>query len=244
MKKISFIFFCSIIFGQFLAQKENRILLELSTGINSFEMKRFNQYYVDSFTNSNNIHNLKIKKGFNRTVGLQIRVYKSFCLGTGFTYLYANKKIENASIDFKYYQSDPLITNITIQNDAKIFHFNFQYIIPHLSKREHFFAKNFTNSLTASFGYGYSKCLINYLTINKIVEFKSQSKFFSIAFSTDYILTRNNIFSSIGLKIGYNQMSTGVLRDEDKIDWIVKGYYPINLDFSGFFSSFVFKIGI
>ncbi|MBI2257563.1 MAG: hypothetical protein HYU67_01540 [Flavobacteriia bacterium] len=236
--------FLLLFVGELQAQKGVRFFFEVSGGVNSFAMERFNQYYVDSFAKINNIHDVKTTKGFNRSVVFHYFISSTFSIGTTFTYLYSKEKFENATIDFPYNESSNIInSDIIIQNDAKIFGLSVAYYLPFFRKKTNFYTKHFSSSINATFGYAYTKSLLNYSTVNRQLDFKARNIFASFALGIDYKITKKLFFSSIGIKIGYNQLESKVLKDKDNTDWIVLGYYPINLDFSGFYGSLVFKLG-
>jgi hypothetical protein len=98
-------------------------------------------------------------------------------------------------------------------------------------------------------GIGFSKIISDLQPPNGVIEpkeylyFTSQDFHGQVGLKFEYDFTKQPIFSTLGIRGGYQYFVTKTVKDRLDNEWIVQGENPINLDFSGLYFGVYLKFG-
>lgn len=236
------------------AQNEKQILsVEFGYGANLFDMGTLNQFYIDSFAARPSINLLeeRITSGQDFRLGVNYRPTGLFDFG-----IYGNYQFGNSEASSNITFTDELGTPIgdrtrtfELRTEAIGAGISTTWYISHLLKFQE--KENKLNRLHLGVelngGVGFSRATaeliyetvpINYdYTILTSRDFQGQG-----GIKLEYDLTTSPIFTTLGIRLGYQYFSTKTLQDPSGTDWLVNTR-PINLDFSGGYFGVYVKIG-
>lgn len=233
---------------------QNRLSFEFGYCVNSYSMGKLNEFYIDSFAIKPHINLLQdyIKSGQQFRLGIYYKPIGLFDFGLYGFYQYGNTK------------SRPLLTETdefgwTIQEHRGSFELrteaisvgiNTTWYVSHLLKfqdKENTL-KRFHFGIEINGGVGFSKAIadIRYETfpIASTYDFFNSRDFQGqVGLKAEYDFTKFPLFTTLGIRFGYQYFRTKTVKDRLGRDWEVLGQYPINLDFSGFYFGTYLKLG-
>lgn len=254
MKKI-IIFSLSLLCGTIKAQdNQNRLSFEFGYGINGYSMGKLNEFYIDSFALKPHINVLQdyIKSGQQFRLGINYKPIGLFDFGLYGSYQYGNSK------------SRPLLTetdefgwpiqehrgSFELRTEAISVGINTTWYVSHLFKFQ--VKENTLNrfhfGIELNGGIGFSKSIadIRYETfpIASTYDFFNSRDFQGqVGLKAEYDFTKFPLFTTLGIRFGYQYFRTKTVKDRLGKDWEVLGQYPINLDFSGFYFGTYLTLG-
>jgi hypothetical protein len=243
-----------LLYGQTMAQdNKNRLSFDFGYSINSYSMGKLNEFYIDSFAFQPNINLLqnKITKGQQYRLGLNYQPTGLFDVG-----IYGNYQFGNST-------SNPLITqtddwgfpiqehrgNFELRTEAFGIGVSTTWYITHLLKFQE--KDNTLNRLHIGIelngGVGYSKAILDLrfetLSFASYNDFNSRDFQGQAGLKVEYDFTKNPIFTTLGIRAGYQYFRTRTIKDRLDKEWVVLDTYPINLDFSGLYLGAYLKLG-
>lgn len=243
---------CPALFAQFETEK---LSFEFGYGLNKYSMENLNRYFIDSVTSQSNpkILDKKIEKGQKFDLSINYRPSKYFNIGLFSSYQYgsqssAPKFIETdnfGNVIAKHERSYELKTQaISFGINSTLF----LNTLLKLDQKNSKFLQNLKLGVGLNGGAAYSKVIsdmrsksfpsASYYEFFESMDFQGQA-FIDIG----YYFSKSNLFSSIGIKLGYQYFVTKTVRDRLDNEWVIFNEYPINLDFSGFFIGTYIMIG-
>ncbi|PWH82905.1 hypothetical protein DIT68_13490 [Brumimicrobium oceani] len=236
------------------SQKIDRLSFQLGYGVNYFKMVDLNTAFSNGFLeNELEMDDFEIKTGNSFEFNLLYQSIKLFDFGVYAGYQYTIKNSTPSSYKMNEfnlpieecegrYELRTEALTIGITNSWYI-----DQIVNNVEK------DNFLNRLRygveLSAGIGFSKIISNLLPAKGAV---NQSEYFAytssdfqsqIGLKAEYDLTTTPIITSLGLRVGYQFLKTGEVRDAANQVWNVNDQYPITLDFSGVYFGVYIKIG-
>jgi hypothetical protein len=115
-------------------------------------------------------------------------------------------------------------------------------------EKENTFLNSFHIGIDMNAGIGYSKSIVDlrdpeFANASTYDYFTSKDFQGQVSLKFEYDYLKSPVISSIGIKGGYQYFKTKTVKSRQGNDWIIKGEYPINLDFSGFFGAVYITIG-
>ena len=236
------------------AQNEKQILsVEFAYGVNQFDMGALNQYYIDSFAARPGINLLeeRITSGQHFRLGVNYRPIVLLDIGIYGNYQFGNSEA-SSNITFTDELGTPIgdrTRNFALCTEAIGAGISTTWYISHLLKFQE--KENKLNrvhlGVELNGGIGFSRA-ISELTY----EIESMNYEYEILTSRDfqgqggikleYDLTTSSIFTTLGIRLGYQYFNTQTLQNLAGNDWLVNTR-PINLDFSGGYFGVYVKIG-
>lgn len=232
----------------------NRLSFEFGYGINSYSMGKLNEFYIDSFALKPHINVLQdyIKSGQQFRLGINFKPIGLFDFGLYGSYQYGNSK------------SRPILTetdefgwpiqehrgSFELRTEAISVGINTTWYVSHLLKFQD--KENTLNrfhlGIELNGGIGFSKTVadIRYETfpIASTYDFFNSRDFQGqVGLKAEYDFTKSPLFTTLGIRFGYQYFRTKTVKDRLGRDWEVLGQYPINLDFSGFYFGTYLKLG-
>jgi len=251
MKLISIALILSL--SSFLFGQESKIFsFDFGYGVNEYNMSKLNDFYIDSFagTPENDLLREYVEKGNNFKLGVNYRLID--CLDVG---LYGNYQFSSLkSRPWKKYT----------ENNGKVSYSKGEYelrteaISVGISSTFYFSELlNFTETsynrvhlgLELNGGVSFAKVS----AIHTVYTFKTydlSEEYFSkeifqgqLGLKIEYDFTQTPIFTTLGLRAGYQFLKSGTARDAADQEWLINDKYPINLDFSGFYFGVYLKLG-
>lgn len=233
----------------------SKIFFEVGYSQQNVKMENLNRYFIDSFAFKINDLSSHIEKGQNIYIKFKIRPKSFFDIGvfieTQSSKVTSKPILKTLDEDLNLIMTEGLYslairsTNIGIANTwylNQILRFN----------RENKFLDRLDFGLDALLGIGLPYVVSEFHnTAVKPISI-SQSKWYSkdlfgkIGISLEYYFLKKTIFSSLGLKAGYQFYKTKTLTNRLGRNWEAPEYAvykPINLDFSGLYYGIYLKIG-
>lgn len=227
--------------------------VEFGYGVNQFDMGSINQFYIDSFAAKPSVDLLeeRITSGQHFRLGINYRPMGLFDFGFYGSYQYGNSEsnITRSITD----ETGAPISNASgtfeLRTEAIGAGLSTTWYISHLLKFQEKENKlhRLHIGLELNGGVGYSRAIseliyetgpINYdYTILTSRDFQGQG-----GIKLEYDLTTSPIFTTLGIRLGYQYFSSKTLQDPSGTDWLVDTR-PINLDFSGGYFGVYVKIG-
>jgi hypothetical protein len=257
MKTHQILLLSSVGFSQTLhAQPSHqpRLSVDIGYGVNSYTMRKLNEYYIDSFAQRPHINLLQehIKWGQHFRLGISYKPTSLFDMGVYGNYQYGNS------------QSRPLLTetdelgvlvkehrgHYELRTEALSAGITTSWYISHLLKfqgkenglnRFHF-------GIELSGGIGFSKAVADmrcktFPTGSFYEYFTSRDFQGHTGLKAEYDFTKSPLFTTLGIRCGYQYFRTKTVKDRLGRNWEVLGKYPIHLDFSGFYFGTYLKLG-
>lgn len=235
------------------AQTENKLSFDFGAGLNSFRMKDFNQYYIDSLAFKYNLLEAGIGSGQQYSLSLKYQPIGFFDIG-----LYGNYQFGKTSGQPEIILTDQFgvptgsyKTDFRVKVESISFGISTTWYVSHILKfheKESDFIKRFHFGVVLNGGAGFSKAVLDFRD-PEFPQFSTYNYYSSTDFQgqiglrAEYDITRSPVITSIGIRGGYQFQRTKTLKDRQGKDWVVLDEYPINLDFSGFFGTVYLKIG-
>lgn len=252
--KFSLLLSIMLLFSQisYTQSYQDKLFVEFGYSYNTYKMENINRYYIDSFAMKSNINLLQdfIKSGQQYYLNIGYKSFKLFDFSFYGSYQYSQliskpmfwktdefgkqiKKIKGSYI-FKVEAIGVGIGSTFYFNQLLGFQ-NQESIINRLHL-----------GLEVKGGIGFSKVIadlqIKELPVqSKYKYFKSQDFQGQIGLKIEYDLTKNPIFTTIGLRAGYQYFKTKTVMDRLGKKWVVLDKYPINLNFSGCYMGIYLK---
>lgn len=252
MKTITLIFL--ILLGANSFAQKNRLSFELSYGLNSFKMGNLNTFHIDSFAKKEEVELLKnnIKRGQH----YQFRV--SYCpIGLFDIEVYGSYQFGNSESTYDLIETDDFgfpvrihPSNYNLKTEALGAGITTSWYISHLLKFHE--KENTLNRLHLGIelngGIGFSKVVADIrvpsLPMASVYEFFESKDFQGqVGLKIEYDLTKNPLYTTLGIRFGYQFFRTKTVRDRYNNEWVVLEQHPINLDFSGIYGALYIKIG-
>ncbi|MGM0479036.1 MAG: hypothetical protein ACQERC_07410 [Bacteroidota bacterium] len=254
--KLKTLIICIAICPAFLAQHQTEELsVEVGYGFNKYSMENLNRYFIDSVASQSNpkILDKKIESGQSFSASLNYRPSRYFNVGLFASYQYGS---QNSTSTF---QETDNFGNFIAQHErnyelkaeamtAGISSTLFLNALLKWEQKENKLLQNLRIGVGFNGGFGCSKVTsdmrskslpqASYYDFYESMDFQGQT-FLDVS----YYMTENNMFSSIGMKLGYQYFVTKTVRDRLNNEWIVQNEHPVNLDFSGLFIGAYIMIG-
>ncbi|MEX1192401.1 MAG: hypothetical protein WEA99_10545 [Brumimicrobium sp.] len=243
---------CSTLFSQIETEE---LSFEFGYGLNNYAMENLNRYFIDSITSQSNPKTLdkKIEKGERFSLSINYRPSKYFNVGLFSAYQYGSQ-----SSTSNFQETDDFGNviaeherNYELKTQAISVGINSTLFLNTLlkwDKKERKLLQNLNLGIGFNGGVGFSKVtsdmrssslpMASYYDFYESMDFQGQT-FIDIG----YYFSKSNLFSSVGIKLGYQYFVTKTVKNRLGNEWIVKGEHPINLDFSGLFFGTYIMIG-
>lgn len=236
-------------------EHKNNLSFEFGYGINSYSMEKLNEFYIDSFAAKPNICLLKDKITSGQNFNLAIKYQPSGLFDVGFygSYQYGNSKYTPSFIErneFGLFVKEH-IGSYELRTEALGVGITNSWYVSHLLKfqeKESKFLNRFHLGVDLNGGIGFSKVSSDIRAVTYPI-----ASFYEYFTSTDfqgqaglkfeYDFTRTPIFTTLGIKFGFQYFRTNTVKNRLERDWETLGKYPINLDFSGFYFGTYLKFG-
>jgi len=245
----------TLLCGTIKAQdNRNRLSFEFGYGINGYSMGKLNEFYIDSFAAKPNVALLKdkITTGQQFRLGLFYKPIGLFDFG-----IFGNYQIGKSSSQIKINETDDfgaLIQehkgNYELRTEALGVGLTTTWYISHLLKFQE--KQNFLSRLHIGVelngNIGFSKIIFDrrFPTLeltSYYANFNSQDFQGQGGIKVEYDFTKSPIFTTLGIRFGYQYFRTQTLKDRLDRDLVVNGQHTINLDFSGLYFGTYLKIG-
>jgi len=235
-------------------ENKNRLSFEFGYGINGYSMGKLNEFYIDSFAAKPNVAVLKdkITTGQQFRLGLYYKPIGLFDFGLYGSYQYGNSKNGLSLTETNEF-------GLTVQEHIGTFKSRTEAIsagisttwyISHLLKfqKKQNFLSRLHIGVELNGGIGFSKIIFDtrFPTLEQTfydANFSSQDFQGQGGIKVEYDFTKSPIFTTLGIRFGYQYFRTQTLKDRLNRDWVVNGQHPINLDFSGLYFGTYLKIG-
>ncbi|MCS6979292.1 MAG: hypothetical protein NZM15_04225 [Flavobacteriales bacterium] len=245
----------SLLCGTIKAQdNQNRLSFEFGYGINSYSMGKLNEFYIDSFALKPHVNVLQdyIKSGQQFRLGLNYKPIGLFDFGLYGSYQYGNSKSRPLFTETNEFGA-PIQEHrgsFELRTEAISVGINTTWYVSHLLKFQD--KENSLNrfhfGIELNGGIGFSKAVadMRYETypIGSFYEnFSSRDFQGQVGLKAEYDFTKSPLFTTLGIRFGYQYFRTKTVKDRLGRDWEVLGQYPINLDFSGFYFGTYLKLG-
>jgi hypothetical protein len=236
-------------------ENENKLSFEFGYGINGYAMDKLNEFYIDSFAMKPHINLLqeKITSGHHYRLGVNYKPIGLFDIGIYGSYQYGNST------------SKPLFTEINefgwpVQEHRGSFEFRTEAIgigltttwyASHLLKlhEKENTLNRFHLGIEINGGIGFSKAIIDLrfptIPIASFYDYFHSRDFQGQAgLKAEYYFTKSPIFTTLGIRFGYQYFKTKTVKDRLDRDWeVLEQQIPINLDFSGIYFGTYLKLG-
>lgn len=235
-------------------ENQNRLSFEFGYGINCYSMGKLNEFYIDSFASKSNVNLLQNKI----TSGQQIRFSTSY-KPNGFydLGLYCNYQVGQSSSETKVNEVDESGGGIQEHNgsfelstEALGIGITTTMYVSHLLKfqEKENLLNRFHFGIELNGGVGLSKAIADlrysdYPIASYYDFFNSRDFQGQVGLKAEYDFTKSPVFTTLGIRFGYQYFRTKTVKDRLGIGWEVLGQYPINLDFSGFYFGTYLKLG-
>lgn len=234
---------------QFFAQvNSKRLAFELNAGLNQFAMKDFNQNYIKVINQMSTDTPKEIKSGMKYQLSISYRPKGLFEFG-----LYGNYQFnasETVPIDYGLYSTNT--KKRLIRADAISFGVTSTFYVSHLMKmHEKLDSSNrFHFGVDVSGGVGFSSLFtaVNFYYIEQTSPWYSQQKSQGfqgqIGLRFEYEFLKKPVFSSVGIKGGFQFFKTTMLKNYlGESLTVYGGSEEIYLDFSGLYFGVYLKLG-
>ncbi|WP_234369132.1 hypothetical protein [Brumimicrobium mesophilum] len=235
--------------------KKEELSFEFGYGKHDYSMGNINQFFVDSFASQTNpiLLDKNIEKGEQFSLSLNYRPFKYFDVGLFSMYQFSKQNSSSTFLETDDFGNAIAKheRNYELKTMAISFGLNSTLFISSLlnfEQKETDFLKNLSLGIGVSGGIGLSR-VVSDLRMKSFPTSSSYSFFESTAFQgqtfidVGYYFLNNNLFSSVGVKLGYQYFVTKTVQDRLDNGWIVQGENPINLDFSGLYVGTYLMIG-
>lgn len=248
------LFIIALVFSVFSHSQENKLSFEFGYGINSYSMGKLNEFYIDSFAlkSHNNILQDYVKTGQQFRLGINYKPNELFDFGLYSGYQYGNSKFKPSiteTDDYGFPIKEHCGTS-ELRTEAIAVGINASWYIDGLLKwnERESILNRFHFGLELNGGIGFSKVIANFryptLPIASSYNFFTSKDFQGqLGVKAEYDFTKSPIFTTLGIRLGYQFYKTQNVKDRFGENWEVDGKYPINLDFSGFYFGTYLKIG-
>ncbi len=236
--------------------RHEKLSFELEYGISKYSMNKINRFYIDSVTSQSNPSILKdkIRNGQKFSLSISYRPNRKVNFGLFTTYQYGEQynrwtfeETDNAGYPIKNHFVDFNLKTQSLSCGIVSIVYLSEYITKiYQSKRTELQNLRFGLGFKGGVGVYRSVTSSSSTTINSFnyYDFFESIDFYGETFlDVGYYLTSNEIFSLLGIRLGYQFAQSSTLQDRNGNDWVVKGEYPINLNFSGLFISTYLNIG-
>lgn len=248
-------FILLIYFFSYSQNTKHNISFELGYGINRYSMGDLNEFYIDSFASQVNpkIVERNIKSGQSFNLSLRYKPVGLFDIG-----LYGNYQYGNVKSSPVYVETDEFGAMIAehqgsyeLRTEAIGVGISSTWYLSHLlnlqnKEKKYLQCLHFGVELSGGVGFSKAKTEMRFKTfpIGSFYEYFDSRDFQGqIGLKVEYDFTKTQIFSTFGIRFGYQYFKTKTLRDRLDNDWVVLSKYPVNLDFSGFYFGIYLKIG-
>lgn len=245
----------SLLCGTIKAQDNQSCLsFEFGYGINGYSMGKLNEFYIDSFALKPHINVLQehIKSGQQFRLGINYKPIGLFDFGLFGNYQYGNSKSRPLWTETDEFGA-PIQEHrgsFELRTEAILVGINTTWYVSHLLKFQD--KENTLNrfhfGIEINGGVGFSKAIadIRYETfpIASTYDFFNSRDFQGqVGLKAEYDFTKSPLFTTLGIRFGYQYFRTKTVKDRLGRNWEVLGQYPINLDFSGFYFGTYLKLG-
>lgn len=235
-------------------QMNNKISLEFGYGLHSYSMNKLNEFYIDSFAikPSIDIFQNHIKKGNQYHISFVYQPNPYFDIGFYGSYQYGNSKSKPklTEVDDYGFTIKEHCGISELRTEAIAVGINATWYIDGLLKwnERESILNRFHFGLELNGGIGFSKVIADFryptLPIASSYNFFTSKDFQGqLGVKAEYDFTKSPIFTTLGIRLGYQFYKTQNVKDRFGENWEVDGKYPINLDFSGFYFGTYLKIG-
>lgn len=233
---------------------QNRLSFEFGYGVNSYSMGKLNEFYIDSFALKPHINVLQdyIKSGQQFRLGINYKPIGLFDFGLYGSYQYGNSKSRPLWTETDEFGA-PIQEHrgsFELRTEAISVGINTTWYVSHLLKfqEKENTLNRFHFGIELNGGIGFSKAVadMRYETypIGSFYEYFSSRDFQGqVGLKAEYDFTKYPLFTTLGIRFGYQYFRTKTVKDRLGRDWEVLGQYPINLDFSGFYFGTYLKLG-
>ena len=227
------------------SQNNDKLSFEIGINKHNYLMENVNQFYIDSFASPKTGLNSKLGKGNGAYLLIKYQPHASFDFGGYINYQYTKAETKTELVftdgfgDFlETHQGDYFLkaNNISLGIASSIY-------VSHFLK----FKESKINmiqrlgiSIEFDLGFGFSKASTGvfyhtYRPASYFETFYSTDVNGQVLLKSEFEFLKKPIFSSIGIKLGYQFSKTSPLHNLYDESWASLKKYPINLDFSGLF---------
>jgi hypothetical protein len=235
-------------------QNKQALSVEFGYGINSYSMGKLNEFYIDSFALKPHINVLQnqIKSGQQFRLGIDYKPMGLFDFGFHSSYQYGNSKSIQSFTETNELGS-PIQEHkgsFELRTEAISVGINTTWYVSHLLKfqEKENTLNRFHFGIELNGGIGFSKAItdMRYETypIGSFYDYFSSRDFQGqVGLKVEYDFSKSPLFTTLGIRLGYQYSRTKTVKDRLGRDWEVLGLYPISLDFSGFYFGTYLKLG-
>lgn len=234
------------------SQDKGKFSFEFGYGIGQVGMCKLNQFYIDSLAKPQGLFKDNIKIARNGFIGVRYQPSNLFDIGLygsilrtelkGNPIFYSSNEIGNTT-------ANQGASSLIIQSAGYGLTTNIH--INHILKwheKESTFLKRCRLLTEIRVGNSMSNATINvhYPTLpiaTSYARYHANNIEGQAALKFEYDYLKKSVVSGVGLKIGYNYLSTKTLKNTFDEDWKVLNDKPINLNFSGWFASIYLVFG-
>ncbi|MEX1192952.1 MAG: hypothetical protein WEA99_13370 [Brumimicrobium sp.] len=245
---ISILVLTKVLFGQ----EHKTFSFDFSYGINQYKMNEVNLFYIDSFAAlpENDLLRDYVKRGKSFRLGVNYAPISWLDIGIYGNYQFSSLK----SSPWKAYNDPELGETVynksyfELRTEAISLGLGSTFYFSELFKAKDLFTE-IRLGLELNGGISFTKIspihlVYTFTTFDLTEEYFSKEIFQGqIGLKLEYDFTQQPIFTTLGLKAGYQFLKTGTVRDAAGQEWLINDKYPINLDFSGFYYGVYLKIG-
>ncbi len=240
------------------SQGNHHLSFQAGVGVNSFQMGQISEHYVDNFLAIWDLVDLDESRGINdgRTFRFSVNYHPSSLFDFGVYGIYQNAqqlgRATNVFIGSSGDLNDDIVGIFRLNASAiGVGLTNSWYISQVLNWQESDakFLRNFHFGIELSAGVAWSMAYIeidnNSPTYSNYTSYTARPALQSeIGCKTEYSLTKSEIYSALGLRVGYQFFRTAVLQQQYAGSWIVgPNQEPMNLDFSGIYVGAYLRLG-
>jgi hypothetical protein len=235
--------------------KTEKLSFEFGYGVNNYEMGKLNRYFIDSFASKTNppLLEKKIEKGQTYSLAINYRPSPYFNIGLLAAYQYSRQTSSMELNETDNYGNvvDKYNINYALKTEGLSVGLSSTLFLNSLFKFQEKKSKLLSNlklGVGLNGGVGFSTVISDVQSptypMSSAYYFFTSTDFQGKAFvDVGYYFLKSNLFSSVGVKLGYQYFATKTVQDRFNKDWIVNGEYAMNLDFSGVFLGAYIMIG-
>ncbi|MBW7867095.1 MAG: hypothetical protein H3C31_02085 [Brumimicrobium sp.] len=233
-------------------QVTNKFFFDFNYSMNTYMMGDVNTFYIDSFAGipENDFYREKLKRGNNFNIGINYSPIRYLSIGVFGGYQYASLK----SYKWHEYLDSELGKTIYTKRQFELkpeawalgiagtFYFSELIFSKKVVQRTHFGIES-KGSINSTKITSSNVLFTFYTSDNSKIYYHKYNLGVCLGILTEYDITQSPIITTIGLRMGYQWLKTGVMKDAANQEWLVNDKYPINLDFSGLYYGVYLKIG-
>lgn len=250
--RIVFIALILVLATSLFGQEERTFSFDLSYGINGYNMNAINDFYIDSFaaTPENDLLREYVRKGQYFRLGVNYTPISWLDVGFYGSFQFSSL----TSTPWKDYYDNDLGETVYNKSDFKFLTEATSVGVSSTLYIDEFWKSSEKQNSKVHFGIELNGG-IAFLKASQLYTFKTFTTFQrdasyssrnfqgQLGLKIEYDFTQTPIFTTLGLRAGYQFLKSGTARDAADQEWLINDKYPINLDFSGFYFGVYLKLG-